>query len=225
MARPWRTLDAVQTPDGELKLLARQADDVMVTHRGRVLMVSRGSRSEEALASSACDALAVRRAPRLLIGGLGLGFTLRAALDACPAAASLTVCELNEAVVEWCRGPVAHLSGDALTDPRVEVQVDDVARVIRSTAEGGPRRKYDAILLDLYEGPNEALRRAGEPYYGLAALAATRAALRQRGVFAVWSEAPDVPFEKRLRSAGFEVERRRPSGGGRRHVVYLARRR
>jgi len=222
--RPWQTLGAVSTDEGELKLLARDERDYMITVAGRVLMVSKSSRSEQALASLACASLRrTRPGPRVLIGGLGMGYTLRAALDALPKTARVTVCELTPAVLEWCRGPLAHLTDAAVDDPRVRVVFEDVAQAIRRAASGGPRGRFDAILLDLYEGPNEGRRGANESLYGAAALRRSREALRPGGTFAVWSEAADAAFERRLRTAGFHAERRRLDGGGHRYVVYLAR--
>jgi len=154
----------------------------------------------------------------VLIGGLGMGFTLRAALDALPRRARVVVAEINQAVVRWCRGPLAGLTGNALEDPRASVVMEDVARVIE---RGG----FDAIVLDLYEGPRQATQAAEDPFYGPQALRRTRESLTPGGVFAVWSEDPDPAFEKRLRTAGFVVERRKPGKGGPRHVVYLARNR
>lgn len=217
--RPWQTIDAVQTAEGELKLHRRDERDFRMTIDGRVLMVSRTSHSEQELARLACACLVDRPAPRVLIGGLGMAFTLRAALDALPPRAAVTVCEITPAVVRWCQGPLSELTGHAVDDPRVSVVVADVAGQIRDAPPGS----LDAILLDLYEGPNEARRGANLEFYGEEALAASRAALRKGGVFAVWSEDPDAAFEKRLRAARFRTERHRIGGGGRRHVVYLAR--
>lgn len=226
MTRPWKTLETVATDDGPLSLSQRGPREFLITIDGRVLMNGVANRSEVALAELACAALEApsrRPAPRVLVGGLGLGFTLRAALDALPADARITVAELNEVVVRWCRGPLAELTERALEDPRVAVEVADVARLIADAARG-PRASYDAIILDLYEGPHEATQRRGDPFYGAKALATTRAALRAGGIFAVWSEEPDTPFEKRLDKAGFRTARRRAGKGGRRHVIYLARR-
>jgi spermidine synthase len=217
---PWRTLDTVSTDEGELELRVHGERDYMIAIDGRVLMVSRSSRSEEALARLACQGLG-GQAPRVLIGGLGMGFTLRAALDELPPGARVTVCEITPAVLRWCRGPLAHLTAAAVDDPRVTVVLEDVARVIGRAARGG--RSYDAIVLDLYEGPN-ARRSGGErELYGARALARARRALRPGGVLAVWSEASDAAFERRLQGAGFATERRRLDGGGHRYVVYLAR--
>jgi spermidine synthase len=222
MTRPWETLDRVETDDGPLELRTRGPADFLITLSGRVLMNSSARRSEEALAEVACAALEGRVAPGVLIGGLGMGCTLRAALDALPADATLVVAELNEVVWRWCRGPLAELTDASVEDPRVEVRLGDVARVIEAAARPGGER-FDAIVLDLYEGPHPATQPAEHPHYGPAALARTRRALSPPGLLAIWSEDPDAAFERRLRGAGFAVERKRPGRGGRRHVVYLAR--
>jgi spermidine synthase len=215
MTRPWETLEAVDTDEGPLEL-RRRGGDYVITVAGRVLMSSMAHLTEVAVAEMACREVAGREKPRILIGGLGMGYTLRAALDTLPRTARVVVAEINEAVVRWCRGPLARLTGNALKDSRASVVMEDVALVI---ARGG----FDAIILDLYEGPREAAKAEGDPFYGRDALRRTREALNRRGVFAVWSEDPDAAFEKRLRSAGFDVERRKPGKGGPRHVVYLAR--
>lgn len=223
MARRWETLDRVETDEGALELRRRGEDEYLITVAGRVLMASAAHRSEAALAESACAHLAGRPRPRVLIGGLGMGFTLRAALDALPAAARVTVAELNPVVADWCRGPLAGLTGRAVEDPRVTVEIADVAERVAHAAEGAGSGRYDAIVLDLYEGPRESSGGASNPFFGRRALATTRQALAPGGVFAVWSEDPDDAFERRLVAAGFTVERLRPRSGGPRHVVYLAR--
>jgi spermidine synthase len=189
-----------------------------MTIAGRVLMTSEAHESEDALASMACEVLAGRRAPRMLLGGLGMGFTLRRALDLLPAKAEVTVVDLNRRTVDWCRGPLAAATANPLADPRVQVRIADVGRVIAEARPG----QFDAIVLDLYEGPHQATQRKSQTLYDRAAL--TRAALRTDGVLAIWSEEPDRPFEARLGAAGFRVEshRSRP-GRGRAHIVYLAR--
>jgi spermidine synthase len=213
MALPWTTVERVATREGPLEL-RRRGDDFLITIAGRVLMTSAARRSEEELARLA---LAGRRDARVLLGGLGMGFTLRAALDALSPAGRVVVCELTPEVAAWCRGPLAGLTGDALADPRVELRIEDVARAIRARSAA-----WDAIVLDLYEGPNAATQRDDDPLYGDAALAAARRALRPRGVLAIWSEDPDAAFEQRLEAAGFATARHRIGKGGRRHVVYLA---
>jgi spermidine synthase len=152
----------------------------------------------------------------VLIGGLGVADTARAALDAFAADARVVVAELTPAVVDWCRGPLAVLTGGAAADPRVEIVTGDVARVV-----GQARAAYDAILLDLYEGPNPATQRKDDRFYGADALARSRAALRPGGVLAIWAEDPDPSFPRRFGGAGFEVTTHRSGKGGRTHVVYL----
>jgi spermidine synthase len=185
-------------------------------------MNSAASRSETALARIACAELGARPAPRVLIGGLGMGCTLRAALDALPASASVVVAELNETVLRWCRGPLAGLTAHAVDDPRVTVRIEDVAAAIRAAAAHAAER-YDAVLLDLYEGPHPASQPRGHPHYGAAALARAHAALRPGGILAVWSEDPDALFERALGRARFAVRLERPGRGGRRHAVYVAK--
>ena len=215
--QPWRTIASVMTPEGLLELRQRGEGSTLITIAGRVLMTSDAHRSEDLLARLACAPLAGRPRPRVLLGGLGMGYTLRAALDALPAAAEVTVVDLNGCVVDWCRGPIAALSGRALDDPRVKVLVADVAHVIAAA----PAASLDAIVLDLYEGPHEATSGPSSPLYGPAALDRSRTALRPGGILAVWSEEPDLPFETRLRATGFAFERHRSGKGGRAHIVYL----
>jgi spermidine synthase len=216
---PWKTLATVATADGALQLRQRGEREFLIVIDGRVLMTSRDRRSEQALATLALGALTTAR-PRVLIGGLGMAYTVRAALDALPAGAELVVAELTADVAAWCAGPLAPLTGAAVSDPRVRVVIDDVARVIA----GAPRGHYDAILLDLYEGPHAATQRADDPFYGRAALARSRAALAPGGVLAVWSEERDDGFARRFEAAGFEVATHR-LGKTRTHIVYLGRRR
>lgn len=218
LAKPWQTLESVETHEGLLELRRRDARDFLIVVDGRVLMSSTAHRSELDVATAACERLDTD-APRVLIGGLGMGFTLRAALDGVGPRARVVVAELNPIVVDWCRGPLAALTDDALADPRTEVHVGDVAALIRDTPASA---RWDAIILDLYEGPHEASQSRDDPFYSRRALAATRAALRPGGVFSVWSEEPDHAFERRLDGAGFRHELRRPGKGGRRHAVYLA---
>ena len=156
------------------------------------------------------------RAPRVLVGGLGMGYTLRAALDALPAGAKVDVAELTAAVVTWCRGPMAVLTGDALADRRVRVHVGDAAVFIaRTKAE-----TYDAIIMDLYEGPYASQGRQ-DPLFGDAAIKRTVEALRIGGTLAVWAEDPDAEFPRTLRRNGLEVRIERAGKGGRQHVIYL----
>jgi spermidine synthase len=223
MTRPWETLDRVETPDGPLELRRRGERDFLITIRGRVLMTSSAHRSEDELAQLACAALPEAKRPRVLVSGLGMGFTLRAALDALPRDARVIVAELNPVVVDWCRGPLGEITERAVDDPRVSVVVDDVAKVIGEHAAGPADRRLDAVILDMYEGPPAARIPAGDPLYGTTALARTRAALRPGGVFAVWTETPSPVFERGLERAGFRVECHRGGRGGRVHWNYLAR--
>jgi spermidine synthase len=156
----------------------------------------------------------------LAIAGLGMGFTLRAALDVVSPTADVTICEINFTVVDWCRGPLAAATRNAIKDGRVTVKLEDVSDVIAKS----PAARYDAILLDLYEGPNAASQRSDDPFYGAAALARAHKALRPSGILAVWSEDADAAFEKRFTAAGFAVTTHSIGQGGRRHVVYLGRR-
>ena len=215
MAAPWETIATVSTPEGPLELRRRQDDWLMVIG-GRVLMNSFSRRSEEALAQRAVKHHG--GAPkRVLVSGLGMGFTLRALLDVVAADARVVVVEINPVVVEWCRGPLAPATQDAIADPRVQVEIRDVAAVIASAAPGS----FDLILLDLYEGPNQASQRADDPFYGANAIARQVRALAPGGVLAVWSEDPDAPFQRRLAAAKLAVSTYSIGNGGRRHMVYL----
>ena len=221
MPRPWRTVDDEVTDEGTMTLLQRGEDDFVIRMNHYVLMTSDYSVSEVELGRRAAEALVGRRAPRVLVAGLGMGFTLRAALDALPSDATVVVAELNPVVAYWCRGPLAHLSGRALDDPRVELVIEDVAGVIAGAARGG--RRFDAIVLDLYQGTHDANDDPRHPFYGRAALDTTRRALTPGGVLAVWTEHRDIRFEERLTRVGFTgVERHEPDKGGMRHAVNLA---
>jgi len=217
MTRPWETLSRVRTPRGELALRRRGPRDYLIALGNRVIMTSAAHRSESLLAEVACAALGRRRRPHVLISGLGLGFTLRAALDALPPGARVEVAELEPSVVEWCRGPLAEITRRALEDPRVRVRVEDVALPLARAASGPTR--FDAVVLDLFEGPGGD----DDPIFGRAGLAQLRAGLAEDGVLAVWCERPDPRFERRLRASGFAFERIRSARGGLRHVVYVAR--
>lgn len=215
---PWRTLDTVATREGELQLRQRGPREFLITIDGRVLMTSSERTSEQAVATLACEALVGRKAPRVLIGGLGMAYTVRAALDALPRQAQVTVAELTPQVEAWCRGPLAPLTKGAALDPRVRIVIEDVARVI----EHAPPGRYDAIVLDLYEGPHAAQQRQNDPFYGRAALARSFAALAPGGVLAIWSEEVNAVFKRRMMDAGFATTVHHP-GGSRAYVVYLGR--
>ena len=221
MAQPWKTLDRAETADGVLELRRRGERDFLILINGRVLMNSSANRSELALGEHACRAVTARPEPRVLIGGLGMGLTLRAALDALPPSARVIVSELNPVIVGWCRGPLGDLTSRAIDDPRVAIEITDVARVIARSSQDAALW-YDAIILDLYEGPGAGTDPVIDPFYGSRALARTEAALQPGGIFAVWGEAPDRAFEQRLGNAGFRVNQQRPGRGGLRHVIYQA---
>ncbi len=221
MARPWQTIDTVNTADGVLELRRRGEGDFLILINNRVLMNSSANRSETALGELACKAVAARPRPRVLIGGLGMGLTLRATLDFLPETAQVVVAEINPVVLTWCSGPLAGLTKSAVDDPRVTVVIEDVSAVIAKAAQAGAAR-FDAIIIDLYEGPHAKTDAADDPFYGSRALRITADALSPGGLFAVWGENPDAGFEKRLGAAGFTVDRQRPGRGGLRHVVYVA---
>jgi spermidine synthase len=218
VTRAWTTLDRVATPRGELSLRRRGDGDFLIAQDRRVIMTSAAHRSECLLAEQACAALGTARRPRLLVAGLGMGFTLRAALDRLPRGARVDVAELEPAVAAWCRGPLAEATGHVLDDRRVRLRVEDVAAALARAAAGRAPR-YDAVVLDLFEGPGGD----DDPIFGREGLARIRAAAADPGVLAVWSERDDPRFEKRLRGAGWRVERTRSRGAGLHHTVYLAR--
>ena len=221
MALPWQTIARHETPEGVLELRQRGAGDFLITFGGLVLMNSRANRSEVALGHLACKAVAGRSNPRVLVGGLGMAITLRAVLDDLPPTARVVVAELNPVILDWCRGPLATLTATAVADPRVTVEIGDVADVIRRSASPAAE-KFDSVILDLYTGPDADCHPQRHPLYGSQAIARTRAALKGGGIFAVWGESRDAGFENRLCKAGFEVTSSRPGKGGLRHVVYLA---
>jgi spermidine synthase len=223
MAIPWKILERTATPDGLLELRKRGPKDFQIALSGMVLMNSAANRSEEALGKLACTDLRSSGAARVLVAGLGLGFTLRAVLDALPAGAQVIVAELNPVVAEWCKGPLADLTASAATDPRVTLEIADVVNVIRRAA-GDPQRRLDAIVLDLYTGPHAGSHPRNDPAYGTTAIAEMKRALSPHGRLAVWGEAANQAYEERLTRGGFKVARHRPGTGGLRHVVYLAQR-
>ncbi|HEV7439864.1 MAG TPA: spermidine synthase [Methylobacterium sp.] len=222
---PWQHLDTAEIPGGggTLRLLQRGTEFSIQLGQNE-LMNSRLSGSEQALADLACARIGARPGARLLIGGLGMGFTLRAALAALRPDARIVVAELVPAVVAWARGPMAQLHGPSLDDPRVALREADVAALI-----GSEPRAYDAILLDVDNGPEGLTRAANDGLYDIAGLHAAKAALRPEGVLAVWSAGPDRAFSQRLRQAGFGVEettvRAHAGRSGARHCIWLATRR
>ena len=221
---PWTLLDTVQVPGegGELRLMRRGAE-FSITLGANELMNSRRGGSEEALAAIACERIRARARPLILIGGLGMGFTLRAALAVLGTEARIVVAELVPAVVAWARSSMAEVFGKSLTDPRVSVREADVGDLIRSG-----RSPYDAILLDVDNGPEGLTRKSNDRLYDLEGLSAARAMLCPGGVLAVWSSGPNPGFTRRLRKSGFKVDevRVRANGawGGARHVIWIATR-
>jgi len=220
LTRVWTTLDRVASAGGALELRRRGEREFLITVDGRVLMTSAAHRSESALAEWLCEGLASSR-PRVLIGGLGMGYTLRAALDALPRAAAVRVAELEPAVVAWCRGPLAPLTDRAIEDPRVEVVTADVMESIRDSARGALLR-WDAIALDLFAGPSGTRGEDDHPIWGTAALAFARLALAPGGALGIWCEGAAPGLARRLARAGLHAEVRRAGRGGRRHALYRA---
>lgn len=220
--KPWTQLDAAPLPgDGTLKLMRRGESEFSITLGHNELMNSRLKGSEEALARLAIARIGPKPRPRLLIGGLGMGFTLRAALAALPPEAEVVVAELIPAVIAWARGPLAPIFAGSLDDPRLSLREADVATLIRAA-----RGSYDAILLDVDNGPDGLMVAANDQLYDPAGLGHAKAALRAGGVLAVWSAGPDRSFSQRLRQAGFQAEeitvRANAGGGGAKHVIWLA---
>ncbi|MBO9622126.1 MAG: spermidine synthase [Sphingomonas sp.] len=218
---PRELIGTAEVPGGEPLRLFRRGRDFMIVLDRNELMSSRMSGSEEALADLTIDRLGGRQAPHLLIGGYGMGFTLRAALRRLGPQAKLTVAELVPGIIDWARGPMAELADGCLDDPRVDVVIDDVGAVI-----GRGRGTYDAILLDVDNGPDGLTRAANDGLYSMRGLAAAKAALRPGGVLAVWSAGSDAAFTRRLKDAGFRVDevavKARSNGKGPRHVIWFA---
>jgi spermidine synthase len=221
---PFVQIDSARVPgaDVELRLMQRGAEFSMMLGANE-LMNSRLSGSEEALATLACRRIEAIKAPHLLIGGLGMGFTLRAALAVLGPEARITVAELVPAVIAWAEGPMADMFGDSLKDRRASILSADVVTVIGSHASA-----FDAILLDVDNGPEGLIRKANDALYDLKGLKAIRRALRPKGVLAVWSSGPNASFSKRLREAGFDVNevavRATTKRSGARHVIWFATR-
>ena len=219
---PRELLDEAPLPGGGTLRLFRRGDEYSIMLGSNELMNSRRSGSEKALAGLVAERLRPGpRGARVLIGGLGMGFTLRAALATLGAEASIVVAELVPAVIAWARGPLAHLHAGSLDDPRVEVAAADVGEII-----AGAAAQWDAILLDVDNGPDAITVETNQGLYTAEGLAAARAALRPGGILALWSAAPDATFISRLRRAGFAVEEhvaRAARGRGGRHLIWLGR--
>jgi spermidine synthase len=221
---PWVQIDKVTVPGAkvELRLMRRGADFSMMLGTNE-LMNSRLSGSEEALATLTCRRLEALKSPHLLIGGLGMGFTLRAALAVLGPKARIMVAELVPAVIAWACGPMAELFGDSLEDSRASIREADVVDVIQSHPSA-----FDAILLDVDNGPEGLIRKANDALYDSRGLKSIYRALRPGGVLAVWSSGPNPAFTKRLRTAGFEVNevavRATTKRSGARHLIWFATR-
>ncbi|MCB2088321.1 MAG: spermidine synthase [Sphingomonadaceae bacterium] len=215
-------LGTAHVPGGETLELYRHDRDFMIVMGHNELMSSRKWGSEEALATMTLERLGQPAAPQMLIGGYGMGFTLRAALARVGPQAKLTVAELVPEIIEWARGPMAELAAGCLDDPRVTLRMGDVAEAI-----GARPGAWDAILLDVDNGPDGLVRAENDALYSPAGLKIARKALRPGGVLAIWSAAPDPSFTRRLKKAGFEVDERivasRSNGKGPKHVIWFAR--
>jgi spermidine synthase len=218
---PWLNLDTGLIPGGgELRLKRRGAEfSIRLGHNE--LMNSRLSGSEEAMATLSAERLKGRKAPHILIGGLGMGFTLRATLAVFGTDARITVSELVPAVITWAKGPMAELFGSSLNDPRVTIEEGDVGALMAAT----PAR-YDAILLDVDNGPEGFTRKSNDRLYDTQGIAQSLAALTPGGVLAVWSMGPDAAFLSRLKRSGARVEeigvKAHRGRSGTRHIIWLA---
>ena len=221
---PWTLLDSAQTPGHGVLLSLYQRDTEFSIKAGNYeLMNSRVHGSEDALAKLACQKISKHPRARVLIGGLGMGYTVRSALNGLGAKAQVVVAELVPAVVQWNRGFLADLAGSPLDDNRVSIHEADVAKMIKA-AKGD----YNAILLDVDNGPQALTRKGNDWLYSINGLNTAFTALRPKGVLAIWSSGPEPVFAKRLRKAGFEVDdvrvrARRGSKGGAHHMVWIAR--
>lgn len=215
-------IDSAPVPGGDELRLFQRGDEYIIALGGNELMSSRMSGSEEALATMSCARLRDPGSAKLLIGGYGMGFTLRAALAVLGPQARVIVAELVPDIIDWARGPMATLAAGCLDDPRVEIVIADVAATIAA-----PAAAFDAILLDVDNGPDGLTRPDNDRIYAPAGLAKAKAALKPGGVLAIWSAAPDASFTRRLTAAGFAVEqvsvRARSNGKGARHVIWFAR--
>lgn len=217
--QPWELLGKTATPAGDDMTLMRRAGEYVIFASGKPLMSSRMHGSEEALATLGCEHLPGRSSPAVLVGGLGMGFTLRATLAQVPADARVVVAELVPAVVTWNEGPLGPLADHPLKDPRVSVEVGDVGKVLRLSAG-----RFDAVLLDIDNGPDAFTTTGNAWLYSNAGVTALHQSLTPGGVATVWSAWEDRKFEQRMRWAGFEVDvvrvRARLEAGGPRHVIF-----
>ena len=220
--KPFELLGQALSPDNTAIKLMRRGDEYILLADGAILMSSRMHGSEEALATFGCQRVRTLEQPNVLIGGLGMGFTLRATLDLLPADASVVVAELLPAVVEWNRGPLGPLARHPLNDKRVEVVTGDVFAILSSRLG-----QFDAVLLDVDNGPAAFTASKNAGLYDNRGIAAAHAALKTEAVLAVWAAQDDRKFEQRLRDGGFEVQVQRLRGrlkkGGPRHTIFLSR--
>jgi spermidine synthase len=219
--KPRELIGTAKVPQGDEIRLFRRGEDFMIVTGRNELMNSRMSGSEEALATMTADRLSGRPSPHLLIGGYGMGFTLRAALAVLPRDARITLAEIMPEILDWARGPMAALTARCLDDIRVDLVVADVAEVLH-----GSRGAFDAILLDVDNGPDGLIRSANDRLYSRRGLAVAKDALKPGGILAIWSAAPDPAFKRRLIEAAFRVEettvRARSNGKGARHTIWFA---
>lgn len=220
--QPWIHLATATAPQGDTLRLLRRGDEFSIRLKGgNELMNSRLGGSEEALATFALDRLTCRPSPRVLIGGLGMGFTLRAAQSVAPPDANLVVSEIVPELIDWASLHMARIFGDSLADPRVAIRTGDVGAVISDVTEA-----FDAILLDVDNGPDGLTRAGNDALYGKAGLQSTRRALTSGGVLAIWSATQDHTFAKRLSQCGFDVSARTVRASrtkrGSRHTIWTA---
>jgi len=218
--KPFELLGQTVSPDGTVMKLIRRGDEYVILVGGAILMSSRVHGSEKALATLGCERARTLKGPSVLIGGLGMGFTLRATLDLLPPDATVVVAELVPAVVEWNRGPLGPLAEYPLKDKRVRVETGDVAVTLSSRL--GP---FDTVLLDVDNGPAALTASNNAGLYDKRGIASAHAALKTKGVLAVWAVKEDRKFEQRLRDGGFDVQVRQQRGrldkGGPRHIIFL----
>lgn len=223
---PRETIASAQIPKGDTLTLVSHGRDFVIMLGRDELMGTRMQFSEEQLAVLTLERVTAER-PHLLVGGYGMGFTFRAALAGLPESGRVTVAEVVPEILDWAKGPLAHLTGETLADPRGSVIIADVAALIDDAIDGTTAR-YDAILLDVDNGPDGIVRQGSDRLYTRTGLAKAREALNPRGVLAVWSAAPDPKFTRRLMDAGFTVEERtvraRPNNKGPRHTIWFAER-
>jgi len=218
--KPFQLLGEAHSPDGTVIQLTRRDDEYVILAAGRHLMSSRMHASEESLAALGCRRAAALTQPAVLIGGLGMGYTLRAALDLLPAKATIVVAELIPEIVEWNRGPLAPLATNPLADPRVRIEIANVVATLRASSA-----EFDAILLDVDNGPGAFTDSANAALYSAPGIAAAHTSLNPGGTLAIWSAHEDPKFAHRLRAASFTVHTERSrahANKGPRHTIYLA---